>query len=368
VLLALIVIMEKDNREEFQHDWYAILGCDIGSAIELIQKAARKLAIKYHPDKTTDPTAPEKFLLIQKAKDILSDESKKKVIDEHFSSLRRREEYEEKRNREMDMRRKRYRDDLENKVTQEKSKKRPPPSHEDILAHELNKHSSVLNDMRRNNADVIERAREDARRKIEKKFDDYVAMKEKLTKELGGGLQSCIKVKWRRTEQKTSDELFDLFIECGMIEDIVINEKKGTSALIYFTSESAGRQAVDKYATSNEYRVSFYYTEDHPQTTASTSQHPSHQSSSFNNPVYSQLTNNTAINQQLSEQLQQSKQDNERQTIRNIFRNPFIPLNSMKNHNSFQTKNYLTLSEKEKDILGRMMMASTGTSQIEMDV
>ncbi len=63
---------------------YHHVGVPISSlVVEAIEKAARKLAMKYHPDKTTDPEAPEKFLLVQKAKEILLDETKRKVIDDH---------------------------------------------------------------------------------------------------------------------------------------------------------------------------------------------------------------------------------------------------------------------------------------------
>ncbi|KAJ1414026.1 DnaJ domain-containing protein, partial [Ochromonadaceae sp. CCMP2298] len=69
------------DAEEFAQDWYAILECEVTATKEQINKAARKLAMKYHPDKTTDPEAPEKFLKVQKAKEILLDEGKRKTID-----------------------------------------------------------------------------------------------------------------------------------------------------------------------------------------------------------------------------------------------------------------------------------------------
>ncbi len=52
-------------------DWYAVLGLPHSSSKEDIQRAVRKLSLKYHSDKTDDADAPEKFLAVQQAKEIL---------------------------------------------------------------------------------------------------------------------------------------------------------------------------------------------------------------------------------------------------------------------------------------------------------
>ena len=81
-------------KEALQEDWYEILELQPKATKEMIEKAARKLFLKYHPDKTSDPDAPAKFLQIQKAKEILLDESKRKEIDEHRDKVIKRKEYE----------------------------------------------------------------------------------------------------------------------------------------------------------------------------------------------------------------------------------------------------------------------------------
>ena len=87
-------------------DWYEILGCNINSSQEDISKATRKLSLKYHPDKNPDPTANEKFLLIQKAKNFLLDEEKRKEYDESIRKVIKRKEYDKERNNKMDEKRK----------------------------------------------------------------------------------------------------------------------------------------------------------------------------------------------------------------------------------------------------------------------
>ena len=65
-------------QSEENINWYEILNCSINSSKEQISKAARKLSLVYHPDKNPDPEAAKIFLNIQKAKDFLLDEEKRK--------------------------------------------------------------------------------------------------------------------------------------------------------------------------------------------------------------------------------------------------------------------------------------------------
>lgn len=63
-------------------EYYKVLGVDKGTSVDEIKKAFRKLAIKYHPDKTSgDKAAEEKFKQINEAYDVLSDPEKRKKYD-----------------------------------------------------------------------------------------------------------------------------------------------------------------------------------------------------------------------------------------------------------------------------------------------
>ncbi|KAH3760613.1 YfaP family protein [Pelomyxa schiedti] len=65
-------------------DLYSRLGLSKGDTQDMIKKAYRKKAIRWHPDKNpNDPTAYEKFRAIGKAYDILSDPEKRKIYDTH---------------------------------------------------------------------------------------------------------------------------------------------------------------------------------------------------------------------------------------------------------------------------------------------
>lgn len=63
-------------------DYYKTLGVEKGATDDVIKKAYRKLALKFHPDRNKgDPKAEEKFKEISEAYAVLSDEGKKKQYD-----------------------------------------------------------------------------------------------------------------------------------------------------------------------------------------------------------------------------------------------------------------------------------------------
>lgn len=64
-------------------DYYKILGVDKNSSPDQIKSAYRKLAMKYHPDKTKgDKSAEEKFKEVNEAYEVLKDPEKKKKYDQ----------------------------------------------------------------------------------------------------------------------------------------------------------------------------------------------------------------------------------------------------------------------------------------------
>lgn len=105
--------------EELGFDPYEVLGLGPGASAEKVGKAARKLGLKYHPDKNSDAEAPALFLKVQKAKEFLLDETKRKAYDDALAAVVKRKAYEEERTNAMDDKRKRFRHDLETKLQRE---------------------------------------------------------------------------------------------------------------------------------------------------------------------------------------------------------------------------------------------------------
>src|SRR5690349_5385235 len=64
-------------------DYYKILGVDKNASQDDIKKAYRKLAVKYHPDKTKgDKASEEKFKEANEANEVLGNPEKRKKYDE----------------------------------------------------------------------------------------------------------------------------------------------------------------------------------------------------------------------------------------------------------------------------------------------
>ena len=75
-------------------DYYKILGVDKKATQDEIKKAFRKLAVKYHPDKTKgNKAAEEKFKEVNEANEVLSDPEKRKKYDQFGSQWQQYQQY-----------------------------------------------------------------------------------------------------------------------------------------------------------------------------------------------------------------------------------------------------------------------------------
>ena len=250
----------SDLLDEMKYDWYAVLGCNSESTKSFIEKSARKLFLKYHPDKTNDPKAPEMFLRVQRAKEILLDDTKRKAIDEAKVLVTKRQDYDNERSKNMDVRRKRMRDDLEAKLELGKrSSGAVSKNTSSNIGEDRHKDQSAANidRLRREGASLREASMRDAESKEAKRVYDNLKEKRAQEKkvELDGGVCQ-IKIKWKRSRQSHSDEsLALLFKVFGNVEAVTMVGEKGNSATILFAEEISATSAVANYATSTEYRV-----------------------------------------------------------------------------------------------------------------
>lgn len=81
VVLLLVQFSPCSSSSDDEKDYYKILGVQKTATTAQIKKAFRKLALKYHPDRSKDPNAADKFRKIAEAYEVLGDENKRRNYD-----------------------------------------------------------------------------------------------------------------------------------------------------------------------------------------------------------------------------------------------------------------------------------------------
>jgi DnaJ-class molecular chaperone len=110
-------------------DYYSLLGIHVHTSnpnqeipLRTIEKAFKKKALKYHPDKNPDQNAKSKFEQLSQAIEILRDVNKRKIYDEQYVTIITRK----KKQIEEDERAKLLRDDLLRREQESKQKSTAP--------------------------------------------------------------------------------------------------------------------------------------------------------------------------------------------------------------------------------------------------
>ncbi|GMM36173.1 hypothetical protein DASC09_034980 [Saccharomycopsis crataegensis] len=73
----------------FKLDAYSILSLQPGCSPQDIKRTYRKKSLLIHPDKTSNPRAPDAFDSLKKAQAVLADDQQRGQLDEIFSDARR---------------------------------------------------------------------------------------------------------------------------------------------------------------------------------------------------------------------------------------------------------------------------------------
>ena len=71
-----------------KRDYYEVLGVTRTTTGEEIKRAYRRLAMKYHPDRSSDPDAPARMREILEARDVLGDDRKRRAYDASLGIMR----------------------------------------------------------------------------------------------------------------------------------------------------------------------------------------------------------------------------------------------------------------------------------------
>ncbi|KAJ3179714.1 DnaJ (Hsp40), sub C, member 17 [Gaertneriomyces sp. JEL0708] len=226
-------------------DYYALLDISYDATIQQIQKAYRKTALKFHPDKVgpDDTKAAEMFHLLSLATETLTDPTKRSAYD----ALYKARIAQKARMDKMDSLRRRARNDLEER---EKAAKR---SKDEAYMATVQRHQEI--ERIREEGLRKARAEEEQRRQMSNATlsAGKAARNEEIKKHIeeSATVRDCtLKVKWKhKLRSFTEDELESIFRQYGSVEKVIISAKRKGSAMIIFDSIFAAEAAMNAQAT-----------------------------------------------------------------------------------------------------------------------
>jgi len=210
-------------------DLYLLLEVEHDADCKTIKKAYRKKALTCHPDKNPDnKQAVDLFHQLSDALEVLTDEATRLAYD----NLLKARKAAELRVRQLDSKRRKLKEELEEREKSHTEELVTRYQEEDKLAKE------------------IERLRKEGSRQLE---EEQEAMRKQMRDELLGKTVVVnedvprVKVKWdKKCEcQYDRDTLQRIFLKYGTVTAVVINQKKGGSALVEFDTIAAARMAVN---------------------------------------------------------------------------------------------------------------------------
>jgi DnaJ homolog subfamily C member 17 len=253
-------------------DFYALIGFDVtpNSSDKDIARAYRRSALKSHPDQNPDdPTAVERFHLLQIAYDVLSDPAAKAAYD----NARAARELRKRQNAMLDNRRRKMKEDLERRESGSFKRKRDEPDAEDILEREIRR---LAEDGRRRRMERQEALRKEAEAEARKREEVEANGHKAQIRPTGGTnvpeMSRSVKVRWAREGagvDMDKDTLEKLFKEFGKIEGVLLLPDRKTrlagerkkrmiaTGVIIFTSIVGAHAAVEdlKNQTGDEWKV-----------------------------------------------------------------------------------------------------------------
>jgi DnaJ-class molecular chaperone len=164
------------RKINLNYDPYKILEIEPSSSDKQIDRAYKKLALKWHPDKNKDnlEQAQKKFVEIYKAYEFLKDKEQKTQFDEAITAKKKRAAYEDQRRATSSAQRKHFIDKLREKE-KEVNEPRQVPMSKPASERTATDDEIMLKKLRREGAEMLKRMAEEkaaaelaARRREEK--------------------------------------------------------------------------------------------------------------------------------------------------------------------------------------------------------
>jgi len=222
-------------------DLYQLLEVEVAADAKTIKKAYRKKALTCHPDKNPDDKkAVDLFHQLSDALEVLTDEATRAAYDNVLKARKA----QVLRVRAMDSKRQKLKDRLE------KGERR----HEDELFSKVDEEAKL--------AQEIDRLRKEGSRQL---AEEQELLRRQMTEELGAraGARADraggrVKVRWdRKLQPYDRAGLETIFSKYGDVTAVVVNAKKGGSALVEFASlrEAKMAAAIEQGLPANKLTV-----------------------------------------------------------------------------------------------------------------
>ena len=195
-------------------DFYDLLGVSFESSQKELDRAWRKTALKYHPDKVgTDATAKEKFHLAQIGFDLLSNPSSKQIYDNARNARLQRE----RQHAAFEGRRRQMKEDLESRERGVKRSWEESLDEEAKLARELQRLAEDGKRRRKEREDALRNdiSKEHKSRGIDQKTESNEAAP------TISELDRTVKVRWPAKQERGAldeDQIRSLFSKFGKVE------------------------------------------------------------------------------------------------------------------------------------------------------
>lgn len=226
-------------------DFYALLEISPAAAENEIRRAYRRTALKYHPDKVSNPTQADidKFHLLQIANDVLSDPDVRQLYD----NAREARERKKREMEMMDAAKRKMKEDLEAReragdAGQQRGMKRgwmatADNDAEEKLEREIQRIAEDTRRRRREAEEKLMREEEEEQKQQQQqeekeKEQDKASQKVDRSKEGGTNvpeLERAVKVRWIREglgAELDKDRLMSLFVTFGKVENAFMLKDK----------------------------------------------------------------------------------------------------------------------------------------------